>query len=320
MSGSLLEGYPLGLRGSEFRPLDADVRNARREEALAALRGGFARPVLDAAMYESGLSRRTVAPADFSRGPRWHVVIPVRGRHDLLADCLAGLTTLREEFDTTIVCHRAESAAVSQAVSSVGPDLVRIVSTREAQGFAANCNAGVSPAWSASDRVLFLNSDADPSPLRSLSVAFDAALDIADAAGPCGPNVSGFQSVSPPWPSDVTLAAMPRVIRAPTPRLVGWAFAVRFGAFLEVGGWDESFGLGNFDDDDLSLRIALNSPTPLRLAYVPSAFVGHVGSASFAELPDAEDTYDRLLRENGAAFRRRWEWAMPEIQNWWRRS
>ena len=48
-----------------------------------------------------------------------------------------------------------------------------------------------------------------------------------------------------------------------------------------LGGFDEVFGLGNFEDDDLSLRARLRGG---RLVVVRSAFVHHRGSRTFKAL------------------------------------
>lgn len=318
--------FPFCLRRPpEVAAPDVELRDVLRANALDALRAGDSRTLLETVLAEDGLyprpdARDTKCAED---SPRWHVVIPVRGRHDLVERCLAGLASLDDatDFSVTIGTSSGEIESLFKVADRVGI-CVTIAASAEPRGFATNCNRGfLAECRRDTDRVLFLNSDADPAPLGSIAGAFDSALRLADAAGPWGKNVSGFQSFAS-QPEDVphalTLAGWPRSRRAHSPRLVGFALAVNAGVFRAVGGWDESFGIGNFDDDDLSLRIALASEKPHRLAFVPSAFVDHVGSASFAELPNAEATYNEAMETNGKLFARRWGWCLPAINEWWR--
>lgn len=68
-----------------------------------------------------------------------------------------------------------------------------------------------------------------------------------------------------------------------------------------VGGFDPLFGLGNFQDDDINLRVRL-SGHPLWIA--PGAFLHHVGASSFKRLElDFEDGEIRNL----ALFLEKWD-------------
>ena len=61
-------------------------------------------------------------------------------------------------------------------------------------------------------------------------------------------------------------------------RLVGFCLAVRRDAFERVGGFDERFGLGGYEDDDLCRRLVAEGG---RLLVVHDAFVHHHGHATF---------------------------------------
>src|SRR5437764_613371 len=65
-------------------------------------------------------------------------------------------------------------------------------------------------------------------------------------------------------------------------RLVGFCLAVKASAFAEVGGFDERFEVGGYEDDDLCQRLR---DAGGRLVIAHSSFVHHVGHQTF----DAND-------------------------------
>lgn len=313
--------FPIGLPIESERIPDADLPEFERRALAHFDRTGDGRALLRAVMRRDGIVEH--AETDPCGSPRhaWRVVIPVRGAHDALRACLSIIGRWRRgEWSVVLVASHEEAGAVRTiAADELGPVTNwRVRSTDTPLGFAAASNHGAERGtWPyCDDRILFLNSDALPD--FSGPHSFDDALDIAPAAGPAGNNVSGFQCVE----RSFNALAAPRALVAPTPRLVGWCLAVRRDEFEAVGGWDEGFGIGNYDDDDLSLRLALCGPSPLPpehrpLVWCPSLFCGHVGSASFRELDDALRVYREAMHANETRFYARWGWALPAIQNWW---
>ncbi len=338
MTSDVRARRPLGLTNHAEAmavPSPADMREA----ALDALARGDGEAVIDAALlqgmggcppYHRRAPARVPGPAGLYgwRNERWHVVIPVRGAHESLARCIESLGGLEDSdsFDVTLVCPIDERGAVQLIVDESafptmthgGSRRISVIPTTEPCSFARNCNEGVEDYWPDSDVVVFLNSDADVTPLVSLRGAFAVALGHADAVGPSGTNVSGFQNATEGLSPREALSRCVVAVKPPIPRLVGFCLAVRLGAFRDVGGWDEALG-NNFTDDDLSLRLALRS-TPGRpsLLWVPSVLVQHEGQASFRELPDAEAVYAADMAENEKRFRARWGWTLPAVAEWWR--
>jgi len=83
-------------------------------------------------------------------------------------------------------------------------------------------------------------------------------------------------------------------------KLSGFCLLLKRRAFDAVGGLDERFGLGFFDDDDLALRV---QQAGFELAVAHDLFVHHFGSRTFAGAGiDAE----ALLAENQAKFASKW--------------
>lgn len=252
------------------------------------------------------------------------IVVPVRGAHEALKLCLACLRdhTPKPNDDvyawTTIVVDASEREEVDSIVDVVGIKYTTTVITSGGPySFAKNVNAGASRFQP--HLLVILNSDAFVGPgwLDELLAPF-ADPDVV-AVGPMGTNVSGHQGVpgyaqdigqfGVPTPATVATYTLPYrgKVNGPTSpyrarRLVGFCLAVRRSAWDEVGGFDERFE-NAFCDDDLSLRLNLVGDCVV----VPDLLVLHAGSASFAELPDAEANYARVLAENEIRFNEKWK-------------
>ena len=66
----------------------------------------------------------------------------------------------------------------------------------------------------------------------------------------------------------------------------------------EMGGFDERFGLGNYEDDDFCKRLEL---AKYRIAIVPSAFIYHKWHGSWDH-----DQLVELLKTNKKIFNEKW--------------
>ncbi len=83
-------------------------------------------------------------------------------------------------------------------------------------------------------------------------------------------------------------------------KLSGFCLLMKRAVYESLGGLDEQFGLGLFDDDDLAERARRDG---FELAVAHDLFVHHFGSRTFAGAGiDAE----KLLKENAARFAENW--------------
>ncbi len=85
------------------------------------------------------------------------------------------------------------------------------------------------------------------------------------------------------------------------PKLSGFCLLMKRAVYAAVGGLDERFGLGFFDDDDLAGRAPAG--TGFELAVAHDLFVHHYGSRTFAG--NGVDA-GRLLEENARRFADKW--------------
>jgi len=89
--------------------------------------------------------------------------------------------------------------------------------------------------------------------------------------------------------------------RIPVDRLVGFCLMLDRSVLEAVGGLDESFGSGNFEDDDYCLRAALAG---FSCVIAGEVFIHHHGSRSFSA---NRIDYARAMAENRARFDAKWE-------------
>lgn len=279
------------------------------------------------------------------------VIIPIRGAHDCLYRCLEALAahTKIEDYEAILVCAEEERVDVCALARKHLP-LATVACMNQPQGFPAAVNFGASLA--SGQYLCLLNSDAYVTPnwLGGLLRTIRANPHVA-AVGPAGTNISGEQNTAdlllkakeeakglgdeaavqswiveggaefnrPPTLDEIRKAARTwkrgkkwqdsRYVD----RLVGFCLLIHTGAFWRAGALWEGFGLGNFDDDDLCLRLLMLSH---RLVLNQRVLVLHQMSASFKALSEAEDNprlYQDLLTKNFVAFEKRWSWCASEI-------
>jgi len=93
----------------------------------------------------------------------------------------------------------------------------------------------------------------------------------------------------------------------PAAKLSGFCLLMTRPVYDAVGGLDERFGLGMFDDDDLALRAR---KAGFELAVAQDVFIHHFGSRTFAgQGIDA----NAVLEENMARFREKWGAEAPPM-------
>ncbi|NBI28711.1 bifunctional glycosyltransferase family 2 protein/class I SAM-dependent methyltransferase [Chengkuizengella marina] len=83
-------------------------------------------------------------------------------------------------------------------------------------------------------------------------------------------------------------------------RLVGFALACKKEVLNTIGLFDESFGIGNYEDDDLCLRALIKG---YELRIVKDSFVHHFGRITFKE---SKINYSHLMIKNKTKFNKKW--------------
>jgi GT2 family glycosyltransferase/predicted Zn-dependent protease len=204
-------------------------------------------------------------------------------------------------FDT------ADRSPFTTHQSSLNPIRVEVIRNEINRGFPAGCNQALARARGRF--LVFLNNDTVVTP-SWLETLIARSLDDWPSIGLVGAvtnNAPDAQGIAADYP---TLDALPpfaeRRRRAfagkvlPVRRLTGFCLLVRREVFDRIGRFDERFGVGFFDDDDLCLRAR---EAGFRLVVALDVYVHHFGSQTFNGL--ALDTRQQLLK-NFALFRAKW--------------
>ena len=186
----------------------------------------------------------------------------------------------------------------------------RVILNKENLGFAAGNNQGL--ALSRGKHMVLLNSDAVVTAgwLERLVEAAERNP-RAGLLGAVTNNISGMQKLSSVDYDESTLAGLAEFASGcasgydgqveRTLRLTGFCLLVKRELLARIGGLDERFGRGNYEDNDYCLRAHLAGYEGLILR---SCFVHHFGGASFRA---AGVDYSEQIRRQWEIFRSKWE-------------
>ncbi|MEQ6077774.1 glycosyltransferase [Bacillus subtilis] len=188
---------------------------------------------------------------------------------------------------------------------------IKAIFNKMNEGFAKACNQGLEVA--SGDNILFLNNDTVVTnqwlePMIKLLYQDDKI----GMVGPVSNYVSGPQQVPVNYTNVEEVEEIEDFSRLyclqqrgrskAVLRLVGFCLLVKKKVLDQVGGFDERFVGGSFEDDDLSLRV-LQAGYQLKIAL--DSFVHHHGHATFTGNPDL--SISQLYEENRQRFIDKWK-------------
>lgn len=242
-------------------------------------------------------------PEPPERLPKVSVVIPVLDGSDDLFICLESLKNCEDLLHEVIVVDNGSQEDIASLAKPY--KFVKIIRNEVNRGFAGASNQGAEAATG--DVILFLNSDtAVP---RACLIRLVESLMSSGSVGAVGPytNACGhFQLIKPTYTSLANLEpfAIDFAHRAEGDRdvdmLVGFCMAVKKSVLDEVGLFDEAFGIGTFEDNDLCYRIRRAGYSLLIAA---RSFVHHKGSATIRKVgPKLLE----IVAENEKRYRQKW--------------
>ena len=217
---------------------------------------------------------------------RCSVVVPCHNGVDLTRACIASLQQQENGPPAEILIVDNGSTDATAGLGSLGAP-VRVLPQGRNLGFAGGVNAGIRAARE--PLVLVLNNDtrAAPDLLARLAAALASDPGLG-AVAPVSNHVKGDARVAVGdlgVTHDGRVAIAAELRRGPALQdvdtLAGLCLLMRRTTFDEVGLFDERFGHGNFEDDDLCLRLRLHG---YRLGIARHAFLHHEGHATFRAL------------------------------------
>ncbi len=308
----LLDERP-GAAARLFDRAPAPVRETLRTLA-APLRIARASPAASLDVSRAIEELESVARAPVREGtPSVSIVIPTQGSGRWLALCLAAITahTRARSYEIVVVDDGAAEPTVIADTVRRHPrtSLLRL---DPARGFAAAVNAGVERT--ATDRLVLLNDDAVVTP--GWIEALDAALDDDESAGLVGPTSNDTGDVATAVSRYTSLAGLIDRARdahgqpVAVDKLSLFCALLRRSTFEAVGGLDDGYGSGMFEDDDLCMTLRARG---LSVLLAPSAFVHHGAGATLRRQSPLE--YLARFEVNRRRFEQRWNvrWRAPRV-------
>jgi GT2 family glycosyltransferase len=251
-------------------------------------------------------------PVRNDRPPRVSILVVTYGNLGLTRLCLASLqrSAGAVPFEIIVVDNASPdgSAEWLQAVAATGLLPLTVELNRDNRGFAAANNQAAARARG--DVLVLLNNDCVVLPgwLETLV----GHLDRDPRIGIIGPVTNSGGNAEAQlgthyrhldgmrrFADDYTRAHAGEVVDVPM--LALFCAAIPRARFAAVGGLDEQYGLGLFEDDDLAMAL---SQRGLRVALARDVFVHHYGGAAFGKL--APSRYLRLWWQNRRRFERKW--------------
>ena len=291
-------------RGSEEFAQCLDRALAERDPALRQRRIEFA-----------AANSWTARVASLDRAVRDHfpkvsVLIVSYNSAEFLGPCLRALLqdTSYPAFEVIVVDNAStDDSAKIAAEFSATDDRIRAVRLPTNTGFAAGNNAAARLATG--EHLIFLNADAMVTPgwigylLRHLLL--DRRIGLICPVT----NFAGNEAkINIDYDDEATMRSFAtRIARENRGAAIDIAVAPLFCAlmrtdlFREIGGLDEGYGIGMFEDDDLAEAVRQRG---FRVCAAEDCFVHHFGQGSFSQLASAE--YNRIFDENLKRYEGRW--------------
>lgn len=292
-----------GVPGQAIEFLDAAGGIAPPDDNERAAR---ARAASLAGLPESGASPQAPAPAGpAAAAAKTSIVIVTMNELPYTKKCVASIAANTPEPHEIVFVDNGSTDGTADWLDTV-PN-ARVIRNAKNFGFAAAANQGIRAA--AGQRVLLLNNDAVVTAgwLAGLLRHLDRDPRIG-LVGPVSNYVSGPQ-LDPTARYEALVEMEDHARRTArerrgqfeeTRRLVGFCLLARAELFHQIGLFDERFGLGNFEDDDLCVRAVLAG---WRLVIAKDVFIHHFGSRTFL---GNRINYREALDRNKAYFLEKW--------------
>jgi GT2 family glycosyltransferase/2-polyprenyl-3-methyl-5-hydroxy-6-metoxy-1,4-benzoquinol methylase len=185
----------------------------------------------------------------------------------------------------------------------------KVIRNEENRGFALGNNQGMAEATG--DYLLLMNNDVVVTHgwLGRLIACAERRSQIG-IVGPMSNYVSGPQLVKEITYDTNSLAGLDQFARDYAQkhhgqaktfwRVVGFCMLIKRAVVKKIGGFDGRYGLGNFEDDDLSLRAA---SAGFESWIAQDCFIHHFGNRTFI---GAHIDYNESLKKNWEIFKKKW--------------
>jgi len=291
-----------------YRRLRADGLTLRVAGASFVARSGGMRPtggaIGETDAFAADMQILNEHGAAGSHRPPMSVVIPVCNQLDFTRRCLDTLTAGSRSDMEIMVVDNGSSDGSTEYLTDRGD--VTVIRNETNLGFAAAVNQGLREARG--QFLLVLNNDVVV-PERMIERLLDTADSnrqygligaVTNWAAPSQQVEAGYEDLS----GLESFAEQRWTEYGDTLRhaemLIGFCMLIRRDVIDTIGLFDEAYGVGNFEDNDLSLRASLAG---FKLGIADGVYLHHFGGRTFAG--EGFD-YGALMQENHRRFLAKW--------------
>lgn len=218
------------------------------------------------------------------------------------------------EYEVVIV-DNGSGSETTQWLAGINDPRVRVIFNATNRGYAGGNNDAMAAARG--DFVVLLNNDVVVTEgwLEGLLSAFDRIPSLGISA-PRSNIVAGDQVVLDAGYTNLDemheyAARRRRRYRGRgymTDRAIGLCLCIDRRVIDEIGGIDERFGVGNFEDDDFCLRVRAAG---YQIHVCDDVFIHHFGSKTFAA---NKIDWQATMRENWAKFAKKWDLPPRQVE------
>ncbi|MDP2366247.1 MAG: glycosyltransferase, partial [Ignavibacteria bacterium] len=247
---------------------------------------------------------------DFIKKPIVSIVVPTFNQLNFTKECIDSIFTYTKiPFELIVIINNKQDGTLEYLKEFLNKHRnIKIITNSENCGFPVSINQGISE--STSEYVLIINND-----IIVTENWIETLLDIAnknDSVGIVGPisnEVSGLQKDNKAnyktidemhlYAASVKEKNKNEIMQFP--RVAFLCTLIKREVIDKIGGLDERFSPGNFEDDDFCLRAQLAG---YKTVIAQDVFIHHYGSKSFKAA--GEKQYSERLKTNREIFVSKW--------------
>lgn len=233
------------------------------------------------------------------------MIILASGQFNYTKECIESIREHTEKGSYEIIVIDNHSQDETLEWLKAQNDL-KIIANRENLGFPKGCNQGIKIARG--NKILLLNNDTVVTRnwLTNLLSCLGSSPDIG-AVGPVTNYCSNFQQIPVTYGDSDSMQKFAAEYNVrdenkweQVVKLVGYCLLIKKEALDKAGLLDERFSPGNYEDDDIGLRI---QQAGYKLILCRDTFIHHYGSMSFRK---NIDMFSQALQKNREKFTDKW--------------
>ncbi|AZO93811.1 glycosyltransferase [Halocella sp. SP3-1] len=235
------------------------------------------------------------------------VIIPVRNNREITELCIDSLFSYNQEPLEVIIIDNGSDEQMRSYLSGLEEEGIKVINNEKNYGFPAACNQGL--RVSRGEYILILNNDVimGDNCLANMMAHFERESK-AGIIAPCSNYVGGKQQLILNYNSLEEFYQVSREYYWEyegeymlSYRLAGICLLLKREVIETIGGFDEMFSPGNFEDDDFCLRAAVAG---YKNIIARDVYVHHFGSMTFKK--EGLD-YQQIMKENWNKFKEKWK-------------